>query len=253
MKKKKKKKKKNNGQLLKYSDLFTKIINRNICIILVIVLGIAFVGVTLMSVYRGNAAINSEAQEYRAEIEKWVLKQQSILNMFVNNIEAQGDLYKDYDAAVQYLDHITQKYEEISCTYLSDPSLPTVVIMNNGWKPDADFDVTQRSWYSDAIDNDDIAVSAPYLDEQTGNYCMTMSKRVVIDGKTIGVFGIDFYMDQLTAILSDSYNGRNYAFLASKDRDTSVGAAAAWRGCFGKGQRQRLCKVQKGRFRKNDH
>ena len=210
-------KKKNNGQLQKYSDLFTKIINRNICIILVLVLGIAFVGITLMSVYRGNEAINSEAQEYRAEIEKWVLKQQSILNMFVNNMEAQGDLYKDYDAAVKYLDHITQKYEEISCTYLSDPSLPAVVIMNNGWKPDADFDVTQRSWYSDAIDNDDIAVSDPYLDEQTGNYCITMSKRVVINGKTIGVFGIDFYMDQLTAILSDSYKGRNYAFLASKD------------------------------------
>lgn len=212
-----KKKKKNNSQLLKYSDLFTKIINRNICIILVIVLGIAFIGVTIMSVYRGNAAINSESQGYQAEIEKWVLKQQSILNMFVNNMEAQGDLYKDYDAAVAYLDDVTQKYEEISCTYLSDPSLPTVVIMNNGWKPDADFDVTQRSWYSDAIDNDDIAVSDPYLDEQTGNYCMTMSKRVVIDGKTIGVFGIDFYMDQLTAILSDSYNGRNYAFLVSKD------------------------------------
>lgn len=210
-------KKKNNGQLQKYSDLFTRIINRNICIILVLVLGIAFVGITLMSVYRGNEAINSEAQEYRAEIEKWVLKQQSILNMFVNNMEAQGDLYKDYDAAVKYLDHITQKYEEISCTYLSDPSLPAVVIMNNGWKPDADFDVTQRSWYSDAIDNDDIAVSDPYLDEQTGNYCITMSKRVVINGKTIGVFGIDFYMDQLTAILSDSYKGRNYAFLASKD------------------------------------
>ena len=212
-----KKKKKNNGQLQKYSDLFTKIINRNICIILVLALGIAFVGVTLLSVYRGNGAINSEAQEYRAEIEKWVLKQQSILNMFVNNMEAQGDLYKDYDAAVKYLDHITQKYEEISCTYLSDPSLPAVVIMNNGWKPDADFDVTQRSWYSDAIDNDDIAVSDPYLDEQTGNYCITMSKRVVINGKTIGVFGIDFYMDQLTAILSDSYKGHNYAFLASKD------------------------------------
>ena len=88
--------------------------------------------------------------------------------MFVNNIEAQGDLYKDYDAAVQYLDHITQKYEEISCTYLSDPSLPTVVIMNNGWKPDADFDVTQRSWYSDAIDNDDIAVKCGYLMNRFG-------------------------------------------------------------------------------------
>ena len=89
-----KKKKKNNGQLLKYSDLFTKIINRNICKILVIVLGIAYVGVTHMSVYRGNVAINSEAQEYRTEIEKWVLKQQSIINMFVNYKETQGDLYK---------------------------------------------------------------------------------------------------------------------------------------------------------------
>ncbi|MCI5936745.1 MAG: methyl-accepting chemotaxis protein [Eubacterium sp.] len=212
-----KKRKKNQRALLKYSDLFTKIMNRNLCIILVIVLGIAFIGVMIMSISRGNAAINSEAQEYQAEIEKWVLKQQSILNMFVNNVEAQGNLYKDYDAAVKYLDQVTQKYTDISCTYLSDPSLPTVVIMNNGWKPDADFDVTKRSWYSDAIGNDDIAVSDPYLDEQTGNYCMTMSKRVVIDGETIGVFGIDFYMDQLTAILSDSYAGRNYAFLVSKD------------------------------------
>lgn len=212
-----KKRKKNQRALLKYSDLFTKIMNRNLCIILVIVLGIAFIGVMIMSISRGNAAINSEAQGYQAEIEKWVLKQQSILNMFVNNMEAQGDLYKDYDAAVEYLDQVTQKYTDISCTYLSDPSLPTLVIMNNGWKPDADFDVTKRSWYSDAIDNDDIAVSDPYLDEQTGNYCMTMSKRVVIDGETIGVFGIDFYMDQLTAILSDSYEGRNYAFLVSKD------------------------------------
>ena len=162
-----KKIKKNQRALLKYSDLFTKIMNRNLCIILVIVLGIAFIGVMIMSISRGNAAINSEAQEYQAEIEKWVLKQQSILNMFVNNVEAQGNLYKDYDAAVKYLDQVTQKYTDISCTYLSDPSLPTVVIMNNGWKPDADFDVTKRSWYSDAIGNDYIAVSDPYLDEQT--------------------------------------------------------------------------------------
>ena len=133
--------------------------------------------------------------------------------MFVSTIEAQGDMYKDYEKTRSFLDGITKNYEDISCSYLSDPSIPEIVIMNNGWKPDADFDVTERSWYSEAIDNDDICITAPYLDEQTGGFCITMSKRVVISDKTIGVFGIDFYMDQLTSILSDSYQGNNYAFL----------------------------------------
>ena len=206
-------KKKQTKKLMKYSDLFTKIINRNISLILLIVLSIALVGMATSSIQLGNAKISSEAEMYNAEIEKWILKQQNILNMFVSTIEAQGDMYQDYEKTRSFLDDITKNYEDISCSYLSDPSIPGIVIMNNGWKPDPDFDVTERSWYSEAIDNDDICITAPYLDEQTGGFCITMSKRVVIGDKTIGVFGIDFYMDQLTSILSGSYKGNNYAFL----------------------------------------
>ncbi len=200
-------------ELPKYSDLFSKVINKNISIILIIILGITLTGVAYMSMEIANTKIQAEADNYNGQVEKWVAQQKNILDMFVNGLEAQGDMYKDYDRAVAYLNDITEKYEEISCTYISDPKLPQLVIMNNGWTPDSDFDVASRSWYSEAIDNDEIYITAPYADEQTGGYCITFSKRVVIDGKVIGVFGIDFYMDKLTKILKESYRGTDYAFL----------------------------------------
>lgn len=209
-----KNKRMNKGQELpKYSDLLSRVINKNISIIVIIILGITLAGATYMSMQLANSNIKAEADNYNGQVEKWVAQQKNILDMFVNSVEAQGDMYKDYDKTLAYLNDITQKYEEISCTYISDPKLPQLVIMNNGWTPDPDFDVASRSWYSEAIDNDDIYITAPYADVQTGGYCITFSKRVVIDGEVIGVFGIDFYMDKLTEILKGSYNGTDYAFL----------------------------------------
>lgn len=205
------------NELLRYSDLFTKIINKNITVILGITLTIALVVMAYASVLYANSKIGREADHYSAQVEKWVQEQKSILQMFVNSVEAQGEAYKDHDAMVKYLNDITTKYDHISCTYLSDPAIPKLVIMNNGWIPDEGFDVAGREWYSNAIDNDDIYITSPYLDEQTGSYCITFSKRVLIDGNAIGVFGIDFYMDQLTDILSASYQGDDYAFLAGAD------------------------------------
>lgn len=206
-----------NNEKQKYSDLFTKIINKNITIVLSVVLTVALIVMGYLCVLYTNSKIRREAENYNAQVEKWVLEQSRILDMFVNGVEAQGDMYKDYDRTVEYLNNITMKYDHISCTYISDPALPGLVIMNNGWKPDPDFDVAGRSWYSGAINSDDIYITEPYADEQTGGYCITFSKKVVIDGETIGVFGIDFYMDKLTSILSESYNGSNYAFLIGPD------------------------------------
>lgn len=208
--------KKNNG-LMKYSDLFARIINKNVRIVLAVVLTIALMVMAYASVLYTNAKIRRDVDNYNAQVEKWVMQQKIILNMFVDSIEAQGDMYKDYDKTVDYLNDITMKYDHISCTYISDPALPQVVIMNNGWTPDPGFDVAGRSWYSEAIDNDEVYITAPYSDEQTGGYCITFSKRVVVNGEVIGVFGIDFYMDRLTAILSESYSGSNYAFLADAE------------------------------------
>lgn len=216
------KKQKKDKTLPRYSVLLGEIVSKNIRYILGIVMTFALISICVMSGTVANLRTRAEVDEYNVQVEQWVLNQENILNMFVDSLEAQGDLYKDYDATVAYLDDITKNYEEISCTYLSDPSLPTLVIMNNGWAPEAGFDVAARSWYSNAIGTDDIAITEPYLDEQTGGYCITFSKRVQIDGEVIGVFGIDFYMDKLTSILAESYSDEGYAFLVDNETDTIV-------------------------------
>lgn len=208
-------------QLPKYSDLLSGVVSKNLSIVMIIVIIIAVVAIGFHSMKSAHTDIELQAETYNAQVEQWVIKQKNVLNMFVESVVAQGDLYQDYEATVAYLDAITKNHEDISCTYISDPKIPQVVIMNNGWTPDEGFDVTERSWYSEAIDNDNIVITEPYLDEQTGGFCITFSKRVVIDDKVIGVFGIDFYMDQLTSILSGSYQKYDYAFLVGQD-DTII-------------------------------
>ena len=204
-------------QLPKYSELFTKIVNRNTFIILMVVLVLVLVGLTQARMQTAQESLAREAEKYDTQVTQWINRQDSILNMFVQSIEAQNGVWEDYDRLVAYLNDITEQYSEISCTYLADPSLEQIVIMNNGWLPPEGFDITERDWYKMAIDNDDIAITEPYLDKQTGQYCVTFSKRVVCDGRTIGVFGIDIYMNKLTDILAGSYQGEDYAFLVGQN------------------------------------
>ena len=204
-------------QLPKYSELFTKIVNRNTFIILMVVLVLVLVGLTQARMQTAQESLAREAERYDTQVTQWINRQDSILNMFVQSIEAQNGVWEDYDRLGAYLNDITEQYSEISCTYLADPSLEQIVIMNNGWLPPEGFDITERDWYKMAIDNDDIAITEPYLDQQTGQYCVTFSKRVVCDGRTIGVFGIDIYMNKLTDILAGSYQGDDYAFLVGQN------------------------------------
>ena len=204
-------------QLPKYSELFTKIVNRNTFIILMVVLVLVLVGLTQARMQTAQESLAREAERYDTQVTQWINRQDSILNMFVQSIEAQNGVWEDYDRLVAYLNDITEQYSEISCTYLADPSLEQIVIMNNGWLPPEGFDITERDWYKMAIDNDDIAITEPYLDQQTGQYCVTFSKRVVCDGRMIGVFGIDIYMNKLTDILAGSYQGDDYAFLVGQN------------------------------------
>ncbi|MGN1176878.1 MAG: ATP-binding protein, partial [Roseburia sp.] len=87
--------------------------------------------------------------------------------------------------------------------------------MNNGWEPEDNWHVEDRQWYVDTMaSKDNFNVSTPYLDEQTGLYCTTLSKIVYDEkGNFIGVLGIDYYLDKLIGILGESYTDTGYAFL----------------------------------------
>ena len=186
-----------------------------ITLVLVITGLISCIFNTIISVGQQDTEMEKETISYLNQVEEWALTNKTVLDVIADSIAVQDGFGQDYEFARDYLDDIVSKYDGISVAYLCNPEWEHTVIMNNGWEPDEDWHVEERQWYVDTMaSTDNFNISAPYLDEQTGLYCATLSKIVYDDkGNFIGVLGIDYYLDKLIAILGESYTDTGYAFL----------------------------------------
>ena len=186
-------------------------------IILVLVLAMTVaIGVCTETTKRwGDSEMRQEADAYDSQLSNWITEQKSILGMFHNLIAERPEIVENYDDAVKFLDSIAKRYPEISVCYMTNPYKEHRVIMNTGWEPDANWQLEKRPWYVGAEKAaGGVHVSAPYYDERTGLYCVTLSQVVYgKNGEFLGIFGIDFYLDKLIRVLGESYEKRGYAFL----------------------------------------
>lgn len=167
----------------------------------------------------GNTKMEKETELYLNQVKEWALTNKTFLDVISDSIAAQPGFEDDYASAVAYLDGLVSKHDDISVAYMCNPEWEHTVIMNNGWEPEKNWHVEERQWYIDTLGSRDyFNVSTPYLDEQTGLYCTTLSKMVYDEkGNFIGVLGVDYYLDKLIAILGESYTDMGYAFLTDID------------------------------------
>lgn len=207
--------KKNRKSADKYASVSSKF--RNIIIVLMsISMLISVFSISWVTTRWCRARMSETVGRYENQVSEWTNSQKNILDMFCNDISTNPDILKDYDKTVSYLDRITSCYDQISATYIAGKDLDPSVYMNNGWRRDEDFKVEDRQWYMDTINSENgFNISSPYIDAQTGFYCITFSKKVFNkkNGELLGVFGIDFYIDKLIEILGNSYSSDSYAFL----------------------------------------
>ncbi|MCR5148579.1 MAG: response regulator [Eubacterium sp.] len=192
--------------------------NTIILILLLVVLGTSAVFVDY-SKEHSDGLIRGQLTVYDGKLNEWEAEQRTILNMFTNIISARPEILDDYDYAVEWLNSIAVKYPNISVCYLANPYKEHTVIMNNGWQPDEDWKVEERDWYKKTeISPDGFSFSSPYFDEQTGNYCVTISQMVYgKNGEFLGIFGIDLYMDKLIEIFGSGYYETDYVFLVDSN------------------------------------
>ncbi|WP_432354612.1 methyl-accepting chemotaxis protein [Sporosarcina sp. A2] len=98
------------------------------------------------------------------------------------------------------LEEFLSKYTDASSVYYALPSKYT------GIYPVVDltgFDPTGREWYQAASENPDkVQWSTPYVDEATGNFVITASKAVLVNGKLAGVTGVDIQLSAMTDALN---------------------------------------------------
>lgn len=75
---------------------------------------------------------------------------------------------------------------------------------NNGWIPEDSYDQHQRPWYEIPLKNDGkTAYIDPYIDEDTNQAVISITRAINSKGKTAGVAGIDIYLERLFNIFAD--------------------------------------------------
>ncbi|MBP5330977.1 MAG: histidine kinase, partial [Lachnospiraceae bacterium] len=188
-----------------------------IVVFMVAVMIISMYG-NISATYReGHSTMQNEVSAFREPLSKWIDTNKSILDMFCSIISARPEMLEDYTGTINYLNDIKQQYPEISIAYMSSPKLDPCVYMNDGWTPGEGWLLEERPWYKNTMESESgWSISAPYTDDKTELYCVTFSKQVFdeVTGELLGVFGIDFYIEELVGILGSSYSENGYAFLA---------------------------------------
>lgn len=79
---------------------------------------------------------------------------------------------------------------------------------SNGWIPPADYDPRPRPWYKKAMASDDVAYSEVYEDKGSHQYVVSVVKKIVRDGKPVGVLGIDLTLQEVQALAAQITLGK---------------------------------------------
>ena len=152
---------------------------------------------------------SSSVQKYAGEIDRAMQSKVSMLEAIAAGISS-GTI-NDRQDVLDYVDSMVIMDEQVSAVYSCTDE--NVTVMSGGWQPPEDFIVTEREWYIKAQENpEEVYISSPYVDVQSGGICITLSKATYRDGKVAGVAGMDMYMDDLVSLMKKSYTKSSYVF-----------------------------------------
>jgi methyl-accepting chemotaxis protein len=152
------------------------------------------------------------AKIYTKELDKLMQSKVTMIKTVASTIDS--GVITENSQILSYVDAIAASDDTVSAVYSCYNE--NVTVMSGGWQPPEDFVVTEREWYKQAVENpDDVYVSEPYVDEQTGSICITLSKATFKDGKQIGVVGLDMYIDDLQSLFYNSSDDSDYSFLTT--------------------------------------
>ena len=196
------------------------------CIICIICIGLT-AGISYWqasSVIAQASAENEEmtAREAAQELENWMQAKGEFLYTVKASIETEGDT--DYDQLCQYMKELLEGYNTDDTLYDIYFTYPdSRMASGSGYVPDGTVDFTTRDWYIEAEESDGLAYSTPYLDVDSGRIVITISVKVEIDGKTVGVLAEDIFADTLVDITNNVEVPRNsYAMLTDNKNGVVV-------------------------------
>ena len=195
---------------------------RNVIIILLILIS----GISMFFYARNRNSVvqdtvRSDLDSYYTDLHSWETEQLTVLKMFTDIISSQPQILNNYDSAVRWLDRMSQGYSAFSVCYVANQFAEHPIIMNTGWTPSSDFDMTKREWYTEAMNRyPEPFISDPYYEATDGQYCITLSQAMYDqDGDFLGVFALDIFQEKMVGLFEKEIHDDEYVFLVDSNGD----------------------------------
>lgn len=103
----------------------------------------------------------------------------------------------------------------------------------NSWMPEASFDVRSTEWYREAIGRGKPILTAPYRDEKTGEFIVTLAVPVLSlynEKRIFGVFAGDISLREVSAIVAQQRQGSDGHLLIVNEAGMILGVGGDVKG-----------------------
>jgi len=173
------------------------------------------------NVSTNSEAIANQVNSMFAEkgtIVKQIATNQEILK-YLNTAESKDEATTNtyYDGVLKSLDEIVKTDDAIAMAWVAS-NKSNFLIGSNNVVSDTSFDIKSRPWYKQALEEDNVYFTEPYMDEVFGKIILSAMKPIKEGNQTIGIVAIDIFLDELPQLMESYKMGESgYTFLLSHD------------------------------------
>ena len=90
------------------------------------------------------------------------------------------------------------------------------------FKPDGPYDPTERYWYKNAVENNEVIVSEPYQTQVTNEYVLSVDEVIRNKGSLVGVVSLTINLDNIMEKLSKTTYGKSGYILAISPKGSII-------------------------------
>ncbi len=165
--------------------------------------------------HQANLKLDAQARHTSATAEAYMQNHIQFVNHFVEDAEINNPFENPREYEL-YLNKRLSGKSEILTLYMYGGD--NVWIDSTLWVPDSDYIPTTREWYIAAVASSGTVVSEPYVDADTKQTVVSISRKIVQNGKMLGVAALDITIDELVSFITGTMSDDgSYSFIADKN------------------------------------
>ena len=159
--------------------------------------------------------LNVSMIEKKNNVEKWMTTHMNLLDAIADDVTIRS-AYDDRDEMEAFLEKMLTDYPEVLSVYMC--TADNLMIDSTHWRPDETYIASERDWYKAAIQTDEVVFTEPYVDAQTEQIVLTISRRIMKNGELMGVAAMDIVLDEVTEYIKASQDSKGgYVFLVNSN------------------------------------